>query len=79
MKPLFTAEDFKTVFSPPMGDDDLEYIADRANAKLEREGKRVWVCDGELKTLHFAQPVDATHESIILPPWKIEKEESNGT
>lgn len=33
-QPFFTAEDFKTVFSPPMGDDDLEFIAERAEAKV---------------------------------------------
>jgi hypothetical protein len=30
----FEPGDFKTVFSPPMGDDDLEFIAKCANAKL---------------------------------------------
>jgi hypothetical protein len=32
---FFKAEDFKTVFSPPMGDDDLDFIAGRANKKRD--------------------------------------------
>lgn len=34
--PFFTGQDFKTVFNPPMGDDDLDFIADRANERLSK-------------------------------------------
>jgi hypothetical protein len=40
MKPFFTAEDFDAK-DLPYGQD----LADLANAKLEREGKRVWGAD----------------------------------
>ena len=32
---VFTPEDFKRSFSPPLGDDDLQLLADDANAKLK--------------------------------------------
>lgn len=34
-KPLFTGESFKSVFSPPLGEDDLDFIAERANSLHE--------------------------------------------
>jgi len=43
--------------------------AGKANAKLSRilaQGVRVWFCDGELKTVHLVQPVDAARTGIVV-------------
>jgi len=43
--------------------------ASAANAKLSRilaQGVRVWFCDGELKTVHLVQPVDAARTGIVV-------------
>lgn len=46
-----------------------EGFTDVANAKLEewkRDATVVWLCKGELQTVHLAQPVDATHSALLI-------------
>lgn len=64
---FFTAEDFYTNDLSP------RFIAQLANEKLQREAKVVYICDKEIKTLHFAQPVDATHTGILMCIEPLEK------
>lgn len=41
-KGFFTAEDFRRTWSPPMGDDDLQFIANDANRILRDHAEKNW-------------------------------------
>lgn len=66
---FFTADDFNEILMSPYD----EKIADISNQKLQREAKVVYICDKEIKTLHFAKPVDATHTGILMCIEPLEK------
>lgn len=79
MNPFFTAEDFYEYFQGayPLGMSQSSAIVYFANKKLtewiEKNGVRVYICEGKLKTVHFVEPVDATHQAILIDIQEIMK------
>jgi hypothetical protein len=61
----FTRQDFELAGYT----EDGENLSDLCNAKLDEwlEAQTVvYICDQELKTLHFVEPVDATHKARLV-------------
>lgn len=63
----FTPEWFETL------GDDGEYFAERAQELYDawyesniEKAPTVWICRGELKTIHFVPPVDATQKAKLV-------------
>ncbi len=70
---IFKAEDFQRINTrdfEDMGASTMHReMADIANARFREILEQcpvVWICDGEIKTAHLAQPVDATHSARLI-------------
>ena len=73
---FFTAEDFENYIKAiGLSNHVAKIVADIAESKLQCDAKVVYVCDypWQSTTLHFAQPVDATHTGLLICVEEIER------
>lgn len=81
MKDIFTETDFtvaKNIYNcvtwvPPFW--AAQVANNKFNEWLEKSSQTVYICDKELKTVHFVEPVDATHKGLLICVEELPKKE----
>ncbi len=76
MKYIVTPEDFDSCWFDERSKAEISEIANtKLKEWLDKNSQTVYICDKNLKTIHFVEPVDATHKGLLICVEELPKKE----